>query len=304
MGEKREEVFKAIKRVLLDGPKSISEISKEANINWRTAEENLTFLKNLGIVKEIEIKNTRTFYYKENDTYFGLPVKENQRKLISTIYYYIKKFSKELLNQEPTKTQAYKIISKINDKLKLNLPIGWYLYGPCCVQIYKGDESEEIKLSKENITIIKETTEKYCRLDNFQLQNEIYKENNEHLYLIKQELTTKNFKTKEEISPILMDLIKYSPQEAVDVVTDFARATLLLGLEKTRTCLDFLWNYLARIRFRDSLKDNYQGSINWYLDIEDAKKDAQLHILDLVRSHVESKHSQDKLYQRWVKKKK
>ena len=98
-------------------------------------------------------------------------------------------------------------------------------------------------------------------------------------------------KDKEKINPILMDLIKFSPPETVEVVTDFARATLLLGLNKTEECFDKLWKYIGLIRLRDSLVIYYPNYIDFYLKekIEATKKEAQLYITELVRCNVKAK---------------
>ena len=103
-----------------------------------------------------------------------------------------------------------------------------------------------------------------------------------------------------------MDLIKYAPKETIDVTTDFARATLLLNWEKTKTIFETFWRYITLVVFKKSLRSYYQDNINIYLTkkIEEAKKEAQLEILNLVNNHTDTKYSQDKLYQRWVKKKK
>lgn len=289
MGEKTNEIVDSVKKSLREGPKSISDISKEAKINWRTAEEYLKLLKNLDLVTEAEIKNTRTFFYKDKDNYFDLPVKSKDSKLISIVYYYIKKFCLKLYNKEPTKTQVYKILWKVYQKQ--TLPIGWYRYGPICVQKYMNDEKEEMKLDKKRIAMIKETTLDYCLCDNIQLQKRIYKEVGDKLYQAKEKLATgKPFKN-EEINPILMDIIKFSPPEAVEVVTDYARATLLLGWKKTIDLFEDLWKYLTVIKLRESLRSYYKDSIDIYLNkkIEEIKKDTQILITDLVRCNVKAK---------------
>ena len=83
-----------------------------------------------------------------------------------------------------------------------------------------------------------------------------------------------------------MDLIKYVPQETIETTTDFARATLLLGWDKTKTIFNIFWEYIATITFKQSLEFYYGSNLEIYLNkkIEDIKKEAQLYIIDLVRS--------------------
>ncbi|MBI2139908.1 ArsR family transcriptional regulator [Candidatus Woesearchaeota archaeon] len=287
MGEKANEIIGSIKKSLSNSPKSISEISKEAEINWRTAEQYLELLKKLGLVIETEIKNTRTFLLRDKDNYFDLPIKEKDQKVISAIYYQTKKFCNESYRKDPTKTQAYKIIWNVNRKLNLGLPIGWYRYGPCCVQIYRGDE-QDFKLDSRISRSVKESTEEYCSMDSSSLQNKIYVDEKKDLYLAKKKLIEMaDAGNKEDLNNILMDLIKFAPKETVEVVTDFARATLLLGWEKTQECFnESVWKYVAMVIFKDSLEFYYKNGLNQYFNkrIEEVKREAQLQILNLVKN--------------------
>jgi len=304
MPNKTPDTITSIKKALSDGPMSISEIADKLKINWRTAEHYLRTLKELELVEEYEEKNSRVFFYKDKNNYFSLTIKNKDKKIIDSIYYNIKKYCLEQFNKEPTKTQAYKIIWNVNRKLNLNLPIGWYKYGPCCVQIYAGNETKDTDLDNKTITLIKESISEYAALDNITLQKKIYKDEKIDLYLIKEKLLeTIDIK---ELNFILMDFIKNAPDETRDTVTDFARATLMLDWEKTRNYFEFVWQYITLVIFRDSLKFYYGENINKYLDekIESNKKEAQTYIFNLVETYTDSKYSQDKLYQRWVKKKK
>lgn len=286
MGEKSKEIIHAIIEALKEGPRTITQIADEININWRTAESNLEMLKDIGKVFEIQEGKSRFFFLKDDRNYFNLYVKKDDAKRISTIYALISKFCKKLYRHEPTKTQVYKIIWKINNKLNLNLPIGWYQYGPLCVQGYTGRENQEYEMNQESVAIIKETTKRYGQIENQKLQEMVYEEEKNQLYLAKERLMKGDFKAKEEIYPILIDLIKYAPKEASEVVTDFARATLLLGWDKTKDIFADLWKFIATISFRDSLEFYYGKNIEYYLSdkIEEKKREAQLAITNLVRA--------------------
>ena len=306
MPNKKQEIVDAIIKLLSEGPKSINEISTKAEINWKTAEEYLKLLENLGRVSEKDIKNTRTFFYKDKNNYFELYIKNRDKKTISSVYSKIKKICQEKFSKEPTKTQVYKIIWKVNEKLNSNLPIGWYRYGPCSVQIYQGDE-EYYKLDNTISKAVKETTEEYCELDNISLQKKVYEDAKKNLYLTKQKLIELNPENKEELNNILMDLIKFSPKETIEIASDFARATLLLGFENTRECFnEAVWKYITMVIFKESLESYYKGNLGKYFDkkIEQAQIEAQSLISDLVTTHMDAKHSRDKLYQRWTNKKK
>lgn len=108
-------------------------------------------------------------------------------------------------------------------------------------------------------------------------KNKIYKDK-EDLYLTKEKLLEKNH-NKEELNMILMDLIKYVPQETIETVTDFARATLLLGFEKTESCFrNFVWKYIIMVVLKKSLDINEK--------IEFIKKEAQMQIINLVKYNL------------------
>lgn len=291
MSDKTQEIVNSIKSQLMDQPLSISEISEKLEINWRTAENYLEILEKLGLVEERNIKNTRTFFYKDKDNYFDLPVKNKDSKLISSIYSKIKEVCLDVYKKEPTKTQVYKIIWKLNNELSLGLPVGWYKYGPCCVQIYKGNEKEEIKLSSNQTNLIKIITKDYCILDNINLQKKVYLDSKKDLYITKEILLALDSDNKEELNIILMDLIKYVPQETIETTTDFSRATLLLGWIKTKTIFDIFWKYITMVIFKQTLQFYYEDNLEFYLSekIEDAKKEAQLSITNLVKSNIKSK---------------
>ena len=90
---------------------------------------------------------------------------------------------------------------------------------------------------------------------------------------------------------ILMDLVKHVPQDTIETTTDFSRATLLLGWNKTKTIFDTFWKYITMVVFKKTLEFYYGNNLEIYLDekIEEAKKEAQLDITNLVRSNVKPK---------------
>ncbi len=290
MGDNPTNKTDSIIATLKNGPKSINEVAEEVGINWRTAESRLEQLEKLGIVIKKPKKRTRIYLYKDGNNYFGLYVKKEDKKFISSVYHLIRKTCLKNYNKEPTKTHVYKILWKLKKDLNLNIPIGWYLHGPCAVQVYSGNEAKELPLDKKTEQKVKEATQEYCKYDNVTLQNKIYEEDDNQLYKLKEKLK------EGDQNLILMDLIKLVPEEAVDITTDFTRATLMLGWDKTKDIFDKLWNYIAILRLKDTLRDYYGDSIDLYLDEKTAefKKETQLMITDLVRTYVNTKHSQEK----------
>jgi len=297
MGDKAIGAVNAIIRSLKEGPKSINQLAEVAEIEWRTATSYLEMMKKEDIVEERPIGNTRTFFFKDNKNFFKLPVIERDQKIISTIYNNIKKFCKEIYQKEPTNTQVYKILWKINKDETLNLPIGWYRYGPICIQVYKGDENDFKNLTPKQITKIKKITEEYCKLNTDQLQKVVYSEANEELYLAKKDVLAKvvDSQNKQELSLLFMNLLKYVPKETIETTTDYIRASLLLGPSIMMPHFETLWKYIAMVVLRESIhgKDKYYDfDLEPYFDkeIDLAKKDIQETIYGLVNDHVSKKY--------------
>ena len=183
----KQKILDDIIKFLESGTKSIHEIAKKLGVNWSTAVQNLELLSSLNKVFEKSIKNKRVFFYKDSNNYFRLPVKEEDKKLIDSIYAEIKKEWNKLIHEDPTKTQAYKTIWKVNRKLSLGLPMGWYRYGACCVEIYQNDHLGSV--SPKIQTVVKEVVKEYSNYDNFELQRPVYKEARHKLYLTKEQFT-------------------------------------------------------------------------------------------------------------------
>jgi predicted transcriptional regulator len=275
----KADALNSITILLKEGHLDIQELSNKVNLDKRTLEKHLKLLVDWGIILEKSI-NKRTFYLKEENNYFKLPIKQQDQNTITTIYNKIKQFCQEIYFKEPTKTQVYKIIFLLNKKFNLNLPIGWYLYGPCCVQTYQGDEEIMAPLNKEQLTFLKEATEKYCTYDNIELQKEIYKKEHNELYQAKEELISLNYTDDKQIlNPILMKLIDNSSDEATSIITDFARLTLYKGWNsKIRDCFNNVWKYMAIIEFKNSLE---YDDIYFQKQLNSLKKDLELEMLNI-----------------------
>lgn len=299
MAEKGENRIAKIRELLQDGPKSISDITEGAEVDWKTAEKYLSLFEELGFAfeRETDNKRKRVFFLKDPNNYFKLPIKQEHQKIISTAYFYIKKYCNELFQKEPTKTQVYKILWKLNIE---NLPIGWYKYGPIAIQPYRGDEQDYgININKN---LIKETVTNYCNKDNIELQKQIYKEANNQLYLTKEKLLEENLE-KQELNIILMDLIKYAPKE--EVVDYFVRAVMLQRFtnQLKKYFFEKLWPLITKINLRNDLEPYYSESINYYFDedIDKSREEALSMITEIIESYMDTKYSQDKRYQSWKK---
>jgi DNA-binding transcriptional ArsR family regulator len=290
-------IIKTIISKLQEGPKSINQIAGK-DLNWRTADKYLKQLEELNIVTKRKLGNSIIYYLYDKDTFFKIPLSKEKKLLVEDIYAKIKKHSKNL-----TKTQAHKILFELNQKFNLNIPIGWYLYGPICLQQFNGNEKEYNLLNNIQIKFLKETTQEYSSIDNFELEDKIYKKTNNKLYLLKKSLQKKS----ENVNLEMMDLIMLSPDETKELVTDYARAVMLLGWNfKTKELFNLIWKYIATVNFKNDLKEyfNYDLDIYFKNKIEEYKSEAEKILDDLVIHFADKKYSQEPLYQKFVKHKK
>ena len=284
---------------LRSGPKTTRQISDSLEKNWATVDKYLRYLEGFGRVKS-ESDTRKRYYLKQKENFFDLPLTKDQEEKINKIYQIIADTAKV------TKTQAQKILFRVNKELNLNLPIGWYQFGPITVKPYEDKVYESNhKFSNKDISKIKEITTKYSKLDNFDLENKVYKEENNELYKKRKELISMSFEeNKDRINMNLMDFLKLVPIEVKDLTEDFLRATLLLGWNaKTREIFDDLWKFVAKINFKNSISKHYDYNIDSYFNLQD-KEDIHLSIKNLVVSYADAKYSQDALYQKFVKHKK
>ncbi|MFT4311044.1 MAG: helix-turn-helix domain-containing protein [Candidatus Woesearchaeota archaeon] len=287
---------------LRSGPKTTRQISDNLKINWATADKYLKYLEGFGRVKSKETTR-KYFYLKQKENFFDLPLTKEQESKIKKIF--------EIINntKKVTKTQAQKILFQVNKKLDLNIPVGWYKFGPISVMPYEENNmGSSYNFSNKQISFIKETTQNYAKLDNFDLEDKIYGQENNDLYKKRKQIISMRFQDendedfhehKNKISMHLMDFLKLVPSEAKDLTEDFVRSTLLIGWNvKTRGLFDQLWGFIAKINFKNSISKYYDYNIDLYFK-ETEKEELHLNITNIVRSHMDSKHIQDKRFQEW-----
>ena len=283
-----DDIITKIAEALKKSPGNITQISKRAGINRITVSQYLHAFEKAGFVTKRKSGRDTIYALKRNpSSYFNLPIAEEHQNLFDTYYYHIRQFCQEKYNKEPTKTQAYKILWELNRTLELDLPFGWYMHGPCAVQVYEGDEQAVLELDAKQLKQVKETTEKYGSLDPYQLSRKIYEQENNALYLAKDDM----MKEKTNVNHVLMELVKAVPASALDVTTDFARAAMLVGWERSKVTWDKVWKYIALTVFADSerIKKHYVDNLGDLADkIQSCRKEAQLEIQDLVRTHIDS----------------
>ena len=286
----KQDVVEALQK----NPLSINEIAEQCNLNWRTAKSYLEELKNINVVFEQQEGTKRVFYLKDINNYFDLPVTKPQEDVILAVFSQIRQVA------SVTKTQALKILYETNKQFGLAIPLGWYLYGPICVKPFT-DQSTSYQLSEEISHFVKETTREYASKTNSEVEDLVYQENS--LYQLKKSILQAPL--HEDINVLLMDFIKEVPQETKELVTDCARAIMLIGwTQETRNAFALTWKYVATIHFKNTLQEHYGYDIRSYFrQLPQKQQDAQLEILNLVKKYMDTKHSQDTRYQSYLQSK-
>ena len=254
---------------LNEGPISVEKIRKKVDSNWSTINNYLEELKKEGKVKEIFSTDKAKIYQKIfGDTYFDLPITEEQRKKFKTLFYMIiKKYRSH--GKIPTKTHLAKCAVYVikNEEVGLSdLPVVWYLYGliPQMIADPSQDYQEEIILgSRIKIkNLIKEFIEINKNKGSGQIQKEQHKEYGEELYTLSDEFFKILNEPKwenEELLEVLNNFFIACPIDnefpeifnlTENVLSLIRKLSLLeVKLEDYRkeilTTFDYLWKFIA-----------------------------------------------------------
>lgn len=205
MSQKSLNYFDKILFELKKDSKTISQISNKLKLNFDSVKSYMLQLEHLGLI----IKNKEGKDYKINPnpqsrkdfgTYFNLPIEEDIKEKIETLYFLIKNEWIKITNTKPTITQVYKTLAKLDDVKNLNLPIGWYNYGKVPILVYKEEQvKEEVFIDndiKEEISNIVIDYSKFTTIRKL-LKNQ-YDDFNKKTYQLKEILLDNFYYNKEE----------------------------------------------------------------------------------------------------------
>jgi predicted transcriptional regulator len=220
-----KELIKLIIASVSSSPKSIQEIAENCNSNWDSVRVYLESLKDAGIVQESAIGNKRVFsmgtrIVPENpNTYFGLPIKEEDEKTINSIFSVVKKEWTKITGNEPGRTQVQKCLARVNKECELGLPLGWYLHGPVCVDAYTPGNAYQYSGLNQNIERCIHNVVKDYSTENtaYSLKMRYYREEKNQLYnskeLMFQLLSSTVFSKSniKEANSLLMEIIRNLP---------------------------------------------------------------------------------------------
>ena len=288
MGRKpARELIKRILKSLTHNPRTVQEIARAAESNWGSVGEYLESLKEAGIVVENQIGGKKTFSLAmrllkhKSENYFDLPVTEEDKKTISSLFSKIREEWKKATGTDPGKIQVQTSLWRINRLCKLGLPIGWHLFGSMCVKPYDPRIRYEYRdLGKETENCVRDTVREYSEDPSaYSLKIRQYCEAGSKLYqtkeLIMAMLVSSEFSIKnmQEINGLFYDLLISLPEipneDSKNLVNEFAgivfRLVSSLPEEELRHSRpDILqgfieiWKLIALYQYSGDLKEYYE----------------------------------------------
>lgn len=272
----REELALAILESLAEKPLSTQQISEKVESNWATVNGVLEELKKEGKVKEIVSTDKIKIYQRiTGDTYFDIPITNEERKKFRTLYFYIMQEYKQH-GKIPTKTHLAKtavhVIKNLNSGLS-DLPTAWYLYGviPLMVADPSQDYQEEFKFEHETKikNLITEHVKKNSNKGSGKIQKEQHVEYNEILYTLADEFLRMINEQKLDKDKILDILNKFfivcpTDKEFPEVfeltdrfISTVRKLSFFENLQKFRReislTFDALWKFIATYKFYQSI---------------------------------------------------
>lgn len=203
---KSVDVINKILFSLKENPKTLSQIANSSSIHWDSAKNYLSQLEEMNIVYK-ELINSKEYYIlhpnpksqKNYNTYFNIPISKEIKEKLESYYALIQQEFKQITQKDPSTTQMYKILAKLDKEQQLNLPLCWYSYGLISPLIYNKEQQYEQKVFIET-SIKDEITSIIHEYSQFtftrKLLIEQYKEFNNQLYIKKEEFLTQIYTSK------------------------------------------------------------------------------------------------------------
>ena len=314
MGRKSaKELIKRILKSVSETPKSIHEIAKDCESNWESIKIYLESLKEAGVLLETEIGNKRVFSIHQRDVtnktgnYFDLPIKDDDEKIIDSLFFKIKEEWKKKTGNVPGRIQVQKTLAKINKLCNLNLPIGWYLFGPVCAKPYNPLMQYNYSgLDSHAQTCVTKVVGEYSTENTaYSLKIRHYNEEDHTLYKTKEILlnllSSPNFSKKyiNEINKQLYTLLKNLPlifdKISKEIVNDFVGLLLQmvnnlsdddLKLVKNdiHTSFDEVWKLIALYNYFSDLEPYYIKNFSKEIELKHFIAEMNMQKIEVIES--------------------
>lgn len=252
-------------------PLSIQDISKEINSNWTTVKQYLEELTKEGKIKEI-IATDRIKYYQKitGDTYYNLPISEEQREEFKYLFSAIIEEYKKQKERLPKRTELAKTAVDIINEAKLNLPVVWYIYGQIPLMIPDPLKDYSVDAIPENHEKIKKVVVKFVKENKLlikELEKDHYTKYDKKFYLLKEELL-KELDQKKNDEKILRLFSEFYIRCPIDdkaetfklterFYTLISKLSQVNNLDKNKPkeiiALDSLWKFISMHTLIDSI---------------------------------------------------
>jgi hypothetical protein len=295
-GYKRNEIYHNVISILEQGAHNRFQIKAQIEnkfhikISWEAVNSALDTLESIDYVKK-EIKSGRDTYslnqtIKTNEkTILGLPITEQQEALCCGLANRFKELDRNINN-----TFLQKMLVNVIEKKDLDIPYGWYLFGPCCVLKLTPECLCKYPSTTDYDEEIKETLAEFSKYPNTDsLMEAIYTKNNNTLYINKlsiYKLLSVPLKDKTSLSllnfaikQLLWSIPQEKDSEAIIKYTEifyslFSRLAKLSEdkFEDARmdifACFKSLWELIGTYQMYKTTKqfyENYDTTIHYHL---------------------------------------
>lgn len=272
-----------IAETLTTDPQSIQEISDKVGADRQSVTKYLEELEDAGIVKEEKSGRTRKFYvseYENNESYFKLPLNEEQREKFKFLFSRILGEYRDQFGRMPSKLMYQKIAVKVIKDLDLRLPYGRYKYGSLTAMNYTpgdgqnqgpvefGPGFDETKFEEE----VKNVVSDYGELGFHETRKKQYEEENMELYQKKEEIMKKLAGQINDISEFERDLhlflAKTPPleEDVEEALVDFIAVSSDLvddayNRSKVMETFKEFWELIAFYCFREDMSKFYDEDV-------------------------------------------
>jgi len=282
-----QDLLRAVVKTLSGGPKAINEIAEATGFDRIAITKYLEVLKECDLLSEKTDGRKRVFKLESglsfrDDTYFGLPIEPEKEKVIDALYASIRRYWFEKTKRYPSQVDVQKTLFRVNKERKLDLPVGWYIFGALCVKPY--DPSFDYpfhSLPKDVEQSVKAAVDVYSKNEfGYQIKIQQYREEGNTFYLLKEEILSilyscnfskrsvyvLNKKVKElfGLAPKTEDAV-YNEilseyQDLISQVLSISDEELIKGVQPELTSsFENVWKLIATYNYKQDL-----GKISFY----------------------------------------
>jgi hypothetical protein len=274
-----EGIKQKILESLNDRPLNAQDISKAINSNWSTVKTYVEELIQEDKIKEIIATDKISYYQKITETYYNIPITQEQEELFKFLFNAIIQQYKSN-NKLPKKTELAKDSVDVINELKLKLPTAWYIYGQIPLMIPDSTKDFSTTYVPENVEAIKKAishilaTNKGMKVR--EREKSHYAQYGNQLYSIKQELL-EEISSMDDEKKILEKFTEFYvkcpisnfPQtfELTERLYSTINKLVTIGSLKkhkieSMLALDSLWKFIASFQLLDSISKNSQYNEN------------------------------------------